>query len=432
MSESENKSNSSKSAFLVLILLILAMVGGYLSRNALFTIFEQGDADGVRYTSNTVINGQRELSDDDVKSLIVKHNFYCNKYSRTEKWCNESGDFKNDFSLKEEFDEKIQFIETNDPLKRLAEGLRKPVWFFNKEKAAWFIESEMDIGNIYAVVVREADGKTVFCARERNDKWATVKSEGNISGKFLIKKENIVHDENIIGVVEVYFTTATYSALKIAVFDAVLKQLAEELRKPVWFFDEEKAVRLIESKMRLRDVYAVVVKEADGKTVFCAIERNDKWGTVKSEGNISGKFLIKKKNIVYDKNTIGVVEVCFTTTVKDAATGLMWDKAGSDNRMTFKGAQAYIESLNSKKFEGYNDWRLPTLEELASLLENKMVNDIYIDPVFKCNKEFYWTTAKRASGGVWLVDFGGGCVGWGYAEGICYVRAVRSRTMQAI
>ncbi|MCP4112110.1 MAG: hypothetical protein GY749_42380, partial [Desulfobacteraceae bacterium] len=46
MSGSENKNNSLKSAFLVLILLILAMGGaGYLSRNALFTILERYSKD---------------------------------------------------------------------------------------------------------------------------------------------------------------------------------------------------------------------------------------------------------------------------------------------------------------------------------------------------------------------------------------------------
>ncbi len=37
------------------------------------------------------------LLDDNVRALIKKHNFYCKKYSWSEKWHNKSGDFKNDF-----------------------------------------------------------------------------------------------------------------------------------------------------------------------------------------------------------------------------------------------------------------------------------------------------------------------------------------------
>ncbi|MCP4350504.1 MAG: methyl-accepting chemotaxis protein [Desulfobacterales bacterium] len=108
---------------------------------------------------------------------------------------------------------KREFYKMTDPVPmRLAEGLIKPVWFFEEEDAVKFIESEMKHRRIYAIVVMEADGKTVFCARERDDKWEPVKSEGNvsegnISGELEIKEEKIIYEENTIGLVKVYFTT---------------------------------------------------------------------------------------------------------------------------------------------------------------------------------------------------------------------------------
>ena len=57
-------------------------------------------------------------------------------------------------------------------------------------------------------------------------------------------------------------------------------------------------------------------------------------------------------------------------TVTDRATGLMWHKDGSPKPLTLKRATYYIGSLNDKRLMGYSDWRMPTVEELASLSLN--------------------------------------------------------------
>ncbi|MCP4345057.1 MAG: TIR domain-containing protein [Desulfobacterales bacterium] len=113
-------------------------------------------------------------------------------------------------------------------------------------------------------------------------------------------------------------------------------------------------------------------------------------------------------------------------TVTDEKTGLMWQKLGSDKYMTFKEAGDYIDGLNSRK-SGYTDWRIPTLEELASLLENKKANERYIDPVFDCKGYWYWSSDKMASGGAWYVYFYFGDVYWDGVSG-SHVRAVRLQT----
>ncbi|MCP4345059.1 MAG: DUF1566 domain-containing protein [Desulfobacterales bacterium] len=115
-------------------------------------------------------------------------------------------------------------------------------------------------------------------------------------------------------------------------------------------------------------------------------------------------------------------------TVTDRTTGLIWQKSGSDRVMTFKEAGDYIDGLNSRKYASYKDWRLPTLEELASLLENKKVKERYIDPVFECKGYWYWSSDKMASGRAWLVYFLNGLVYWGSVDSNVYVRAVRLQT----
>jgi len=66
----------------------------------------------------------------------------------------------------------------------------------------------------------------------------------------------------------------------------------------------------------------------------------------------------------------------FDGTVTDNATGLMWEKHGSDgsihdatNTYTWTDAVAgKITELNSTSFAGHDDWRLPNLFELETLI----------------------------------------------------------------
>jgi len=114
-------------------------------------------------------------------------------------------------------------------------------------------------------------------------------------------------------------------------------------------------------------------------------------------------------------------------TITDRATGLMWQRAGSDNFMKYQKAEAYIEELNSKKFAGFEDWRLPTIDELTSLLtQEKQSHGLYISPIFDKNQSWCWTSDKRASGGAWHIYFLFGNVDWYNLNVNYFVRAVRS------
>lgn len=113
-------------------------------------------------------------------------------------------------------------------------------------------------------------------------------------------------------------------------------------------------------------------------------------------------------------------------TVLDRETGLMWQQAGSENDMNYAGANAYADQINEERFAGFSDWRLPTIEELASLLENqRSSNGLYIDPVFDHNQKWCWSSDKRSGGGVWLVGFDYGDVYWDFEDFDIYVRLVR-------
>ncbi|MCP4507873.1 MAG: DUF1566 domain-containing protein [Fuerstiella sp.] len=116
--------------------------------------------------------------------------------------------------------------------------------------------------------------------------------------------------------------------------------------------------------------------------------------------------------------------------VVDRATGLMWQKAGS-GVMFYNDAPTYIDTLNREQFAGYDDWRLPTIPELMSLLEpEKSSNGLCIDPIFKTHEyEWCWSADRLSEGGssspAWLVYFSNGYVS-SYSMGLDgHVRAVR-------
>jgi serine/threonine-protein kinase len=99
--------------------------------------------------------------------------------------------------------------------------------------------------------------------------------------------------------------------------------------------------------------------------------------------------------------------------------------------MTWENAQAYVKQLNRERYAGFSDWRLPTIEELASLLEPMEKNgDLYIDPVFVPRQKWCWSAdkvASAASRAAWYVDFHVGRVYGLSMDDDLWVRVVRSR-----
>ena len=98
--------------------------------------------------------------------------------------------------------------------------------------------------------------------------------------------------------------------------------------------------------------------------------------------------------------------------VIDHATRLMWHQNGSDEYIKRKKAQKWIADLNKEGYAGYNNWRLPTIEEAASLLEPVRRNgDLYINLIFEYKQKWIWTGDKKhGSKSPWLVSFGDGAV----------------------
>ena len=116
--------------------------------------------------------------------------------------------------------------------------------------------------------------------------------------------------------------------------------------------------------------------------------------------------------------------------IVDHTTGLLWQHSGSSAPMNWKKSRKYIESLNVRRYAGYADWRLPTLEELASLIEpSKQDGDVYIHPIFDPQQVWCWS-ADSVKGPTpharWIVHFYNGNVSYRNMRIVFYVRAVRT------
>ncbi len=112
--------------------------------------------------------------------------------------------------------------------------------------------------------------------------------------------------------------------------------------------------------------------------------------------------------------------------VYDKTTELTWQQSGYDRYMNFEDAKTYIKKLNSDKVAGYSDWRLPTLEEATTLLEQKRKsNDLFIDRVLDKKQKWIWRSDKSSASVAWVVYFNDGYCYYDYFDFNLYVRAVR-------
>lgn len=128
-------------------------------------------------------------------------------------------------------------------------------------------------------------------------------------------------------------------------------------------------------------------------------------------------------------------ESCGSEVVVDYATNLMWQKSDSAKPLTYSEARTNVETLNRKIFAGYDDWRLPTIEELLSLLEPvvQLLNDSYVNPIFDTHLKAVWSADiydENVVDSAWFIDFYNGKVaGYGQFDdtpiGLRAVRSVR-------
>lgn len=114
-------------------------------------------------------------------------------------------------------------------------------------------------------------------------------------------------------------------------------------------------------------------------------------------------------------------------TVTDLATGLIWQKSGTSRVMSWEEAKDYVKQFNQNRFGGYTDWHLPTIEELASLMEESWKNgDMFIDPVFDIHQKCFWSSDTCGTDKAWKANYHLGFIMDSQVNYKNAVRAVRS------
>ena len=125
-------------------------------------------------------------------------------------------------------------------------------------------------------------------------------------------------------------------------------------------------------------------------------------------------------------------------TVTDTHTGLMWkqcaegqsgpDCKGSAGEFNWDVAMQIPKTLNQRGgFAGCHDWRLPTKDELASLVMHGRSNPVICTEAFpNAPSNVFWSSSPGGDSSAWRVYFGNGHV-YGSSRSVAWaVRLVRA------
>lgn len=85
-----------------------------------------------------------------------------------------------------------------------------------------------------------------------------------------------------------------------------------------------------------------------------------------------------------------------TTILSDPATNLMWEdtKHAEDGQVTYLEANSYCKAL---KLGGHDDWRVPTLKELLSIVDYKRHEPATLKEFKRVDQDkLYWSTTEYA------------------------------------
>ncbi len=116
---------------------------------------------------------------------------------------------------------------------RLSNHLVEPFWALDDDLLKDSINSEMMDKQIYAILIRDRNGKTIYMGRKRGKNWNIIETTDEINDSSLtMRRMNIVKGDDKIGAVEVYLTpefmeeelkrSTIYMIIAVIILDIIL------------------------------------------------------------------------------------------------------------------------------------------------------------------------------------------------------------------
>jgi len=91
--------------------------------------------------------------------------------------------------------------------------------------------------------------------------------------------------------------------------------------------------------------------------------------------------------------------------IRDLNTGLLWQTKGSEYTLDWMQAAGYVAYLNRQGWLGRKNWRLPTIEELATILQPPTVTrDFCLHSAFPRDIHWLWSSDWCTKKQAWMVD----------------------------
>lgn len=122
-------------------------------------------------------------------------------------------------------------------------------------------------------------------------------------------------------------------------------------------------------------------------------------------------------------SVILLISTCFIFggVVIDKRTNLMWQDK-KIKQMNNREARLYCKKL---MLNGDDDWRLPNIDELKSIVDYNFRNPAIIQIFRDIPLGYYWSSSKGSGSSFWIVDFIEGADTWHDKRKDYYVRCVR-------
>ncbi len=114
-------------------------------------------------------------------------------------------------------------------------------------------------------------------------------------------------------------------------------------------------------------------------------------------------------------------------TVRDEVGGLVWQRGGGAYPTNLARAREYARELDERRFAGRGGWRLPTVEELRSLLAPETdLRGLCPPGVFDASPRRLWSADAKSHAAGWYADVEHGFIWWRDVDCEIGVRCVTS------